>query len=136
MRYAIPIAVACLLLASCRTTRKAEREVSRVEVDSSATVTSAAAVEAVAEEIRIDSVVLRRDTAGTVTVSARGIRERRLGRRAARTLVARDTVSRRAAAERRSEARAEPKLPAFPTETIVFLSVCLILIVILKWKLK
>lgn len=136
MRRAIPIAVACLLLASCRTTRKAEREVSRLEVKSASTVASAVAVEAVAEEIRIDSIILLRDTAGTVTVSARGIRERRLGHRAARSLVTRDTVSRRAAAERRSEARAEPKLPAFPTETIVFLTVCLILIVILKWKLK
>lgn len=136
MRRVIITAAACLLLASCRTTHKAEREVSRLEVDSSATVTSAVAVETMAEEIRIDSVILRRDTAGTVTVSARGIRERRLGHHAARSLATRDTVSRRVAAERRSEARTESKLPAFPTETIVFLIVCLILIVILKWKLR
>lgn len=129
-------ALACLLMASCRTTRKAEREVSRYEVDSASTVAAVTATEDVAAEIRIDSVILRRDTAGAVTVSARGIKTRRFERRAASAVAARDTVSRRAVAASRTEANARPALPGFPAPAIALLSACILIVVMLKWKHK
>lgn len=129
-------ALAYLLMASCRTTRKAEREVSRYEVDSASTVAAVTATEDVAAEIRIDSVILRRDTAGAVTVSARGIKTRRFERRAARTVAAHDTVSRRAASASRTEANARPALPGFPAPAIALLSAYILITVMLKWKHK
>lgn len=137
MSRLIVIAAACMLAASCRTTRHAEHTVSHSEVDSAASVAVAVADEAIVDEIRIDSVILQRDTAGTVTVSARGISKLRIGRRAAKAVVAGDTVSRRDGRDQRVDSHAQPTLNAFPTaSTIVCLIVCLILIVILKWKLK
>ena len=127
-------ALACLLMASCRTTRKAEREVSRYEVDSASTIAAVTATEDVAAEIRIDSVILCHDTAGVVTVSGRGIRKRRFERNTARVTDSRDTVSRRIAAESRSEAQARPSMPGLPLTEIAFLIACILLIVILKWK--
>lgn len=129
-------ALACLLMASCRTTRKAEREVSRYEVDSASTVAAVTATEDVAAEIRIDSVILRRDTAGAVTVSARGIKTRRFERRAASAVAAHDTVSRRAASASRTEAHARPTLSGFPAPAIALLSACILIVVMLKWKHK
>lgn len=128
------IASVCLLAVSCRTTHKSEYLTSRLQVDSSATVTTAIASGEVAAEIRIDSVILCHDTAGVVTVSARGIRKRRFERNTARVTDSRDTVSRRIAAESRSEAQARPSMPGLPLTEIAFLIACILLIVILKWK--